>query len=751
MTPAALPNSSTPLPPRGHGFGTAPVFLAAISTILGAIMFLRFGYAVGHLGLLGTLLVVVLGHLVTIPTAMAVAEIATNRRVEGGGEYYIVSRSFGTTIGGAIGISLYISQAISVAFYMIAFAEAFQPVYRWLETSYAIPTDPRLVSLPATLILLFFILTRGAALGVRALWVVAGILGVSLVLFFLGGGTPAAQQETFSLTNHVADPDHFILVFAICFPAFTGMTAGVGLSGDLKNPGRSLPLGTLSATVTGMVVYGFIVYKLAVSATPNELAGDQLIMGKIALWGPIIPIGLAAATLSSAVGSVLIAPRTLQALARDRVFPLRRLNAFLAHGRGQQREPMHATIVSGAVAVTVVALGNVDFVAQIISMFFMVTYGAICSVSFLEHFAANPSYRPSFRSRWYISLLGAVMCFMMMFQMQPFYALLAIAIMFVIYGGLRYQRRGERDLAAILQGVMFQLTRRLRIAIQQSGAGTGRVRDWRPSVLAITRHSLDRIGHFELLRWICHRHGFGQFIHFVQGSLSAQAEKDANVIEDKLIRRTGMTRAGVFVATVIAPSFKTALAQVVQLPGVSGLPNNSVLFEFSRNHPEEMDEVIEGAQLVAPLGFNVCILRSSDAHFGYHRTLHLWLTRDDLDNAPLMILLAYIILGHPEWAEAEVSIFACYPASTLNQELEKLHTMIAEGRLPISRQRITPVPYGDESSFERAAANLSADADLVILGLTRQEIAQDASTTLLGHSALNDVLFVNANQRIVIS
>src|SRR6056297_2268412 len=115
-------------------FGTAPVFFTAISTILGAILFLRFGYAVGTLGFWGVILIILLGHMVTVPTALAIAEIATNRRVEGGGEYFIISRSFGTTIGGAIGISLFLSQAISVAFYLIAFAEAFSPVASWFQT-----------------------------------------------------------------------------------------------------------------------------------------------------------------------------------------------------------------------------------------------------------------------------------------------------------------------------------------------------------------------------------------------------------------------------------------------------------------------------------------------------------------------------------------------------------------------------------------------------------------------------------------
>ena len=113
----------------------------------------------------------------------------------------------------------------------------------------------------------------------------------------------------------VSNPKSFFLIFAIVFPAFTGMTAGVGLSGDLKNPRKSIPLGTLAATITGMLVYFFVVIKLALSLAPAELAGNQFAMSKIALWGPIIPIGLAAATISSAIGSILIAPRTLQALA----------------------------------------------------------------------------------------------------------------------------------------------------------------------------------------------------------------------------------------------------------------------------------------------------------------------------------------------------------------------------------------------------------------------------------------------------
>ena len=174
-------------------FGTAPVFFTAISTILGAVMFLRFGFAVGQVSLIGTIAIVVIGHAVTIPTAMAIAEIATNQKVEGGGEYFIISRSFGLVIGSSIGIALYFSQAISVAFYIIAFAEAFNSLFSWILSTYVLPDwlvwllgKKQFVSIPGLFVLMTIVLTKGADLGVKALYVVVFTLFVSLVAFFAG-------------------------------------------------------------------------------------------------------------------------------------------------------------------------------------------------------------------------------------------------------------------------------------------------------------------------------------------------------------------------------------------------------------------------------------------------------------------------------------------------------------------------------------------------------------------------------------
>lgn len=747
---------------HGHGFGTAPVFLASISTILGAILFLRFGYAVGHLGFLKSLAIVVLGHLVTIPTVLAVSEVATNRRVAGGGAYYIVSRSFGTSIGGTIGIALYLSQAISIAFYMVAFASAFEPLLDELGnryTDFKWIIDARWISIPSTLILIIIMLTRGANMGVSMLWLICAILAVSLSAFFLGrpdefitigGESVRFRPETLNITEGIKDGDDFGTVFAICFPAFTGMIAGLGLSGDLKNPQRSIPLGTISATLAGMVIYILVAFKLCQSALPEFLANDDFIMAKISAWGPAIFIGLAAASLSSALGSIMVAPRTLQALARDDVLPIPGLNRLMGFGVGKTQEPIPATFVSGVIAIVFVAIGELNFIAQILTMFFLVTYGALCVVSFLEHFAGNPSYRPTFNSRWYVSLLGFIMCGLMMIQIDILFAIISIILILAIYIGLRRGHQEQRGVSGIFQGTMFQLTRWLQTTLQKNRANADES-DWRPAIVAITQFGDRRLGHFDLLRWICHRQAFGHFIQFFPGDYSIQEELSARIQVESLIEQTEASGAGIFVDSLICPTFQLALAQVLQMPGISGYSNNSILLEFDKENPEEIDEVMLGSQLAVDSLFNVLVLRSTKYRFGYRSSIHVWVTDDNISNVPMMLLLAYILVGHPEWKKAKIRLFACSGSWDAELEADKLSTFIRDGRLPISMQNVTSVSYDSMEGLEHDVAQRSAQADLVIVGLTAHDInSRDFAEVLQRYQGVNDVLFVHSIEQIAI-
>jgi len=725
-------------------FGTAPVFFTAISTILGAIMFLRFGYAVGNMGFIGTLSIILVAHLVTIPTGLAIAEIATNQRVRGGGEYYIISRSFGINVGAAIGIALFLSQAISVAFYTIAFAEAFDPALSWLNENYGILiTDKRLISIPALAFLTILLLLKGAKLGMNALYVVVAVLALSLISFFMGSPTEAMTGGIFNLSSRIDGHDGFFTVFAIVFPAFTGMTAGVGLSGDLKDPKRSLPIGTLTATISGMIIYIFIAYKMAISATPSELDSVQLVMGKIAFWGPIIPIGLAAATISSAIGSILVAPRTLQALAADRVLPSISVTKWLSMGKGDSNEPFNATLITSAIALVFIAMGNVNSVARIISMFFLVTYGAICLISFLQHFAADPAYRPDFKSRWYISLAGFMLTLYLMFKMEPLFAFLSLIFMTLIYYGITTTRNDSEGLSKIFQGVIFQISRKLQIFMQKAEKDSD---NWRPSFICISRDFFMRPAAFELLAWISYRSGFGTFIHLIDGYLSKDTSRKAGEELNRIIKISGTSRSNVFIDTMISPSFTSAVAQAIQLPSVSGKDVNTMLFEFSRENNRQLDDIIENVSLIKAIEFDLCILSSTERGFGVKSSIHIWLTPADLTNANLMILLGYVIVGHPEWKNASIKITAVFPEDEIDEYQEKLYKMVKDGRLPISVHNIELLEQKSEVSVKEIVNQRSQDDDLIMIGLRYDSLKQKGRELFEGYDNIGNILFVNTTK-----
>jgi len=730
-------------------FGTAPVFFTAISTILGAILFLRFGFAVGHVGFLGAVAIILIGHAVTIPTAMAIAEIATNQKVEGGGEYYIISRSFGLVIGSTIGIALYLSQAISVAFYIMAFSESFSSLFNYLENTLDLPVwfqwlidQKQTIGIPALFLLAFIMLTKGANLGVKALYIVVTTLAVSLFAFFIGKTDYSLVQNTDVLFNINDSSINFFVVFAIIFPAFTGITAGVGLSGDLKNPGKSIPIGTLGATFFGMIIYIFIAYKLSVSASPENLQDtSKMIMADIAWQGWwIIPLGLAAATISSALGSIMVAPRTLQAIAKDKIFPISRFNQWLKKGKGETEEPINASIITIVIAFVFILLGGIDNVAKIISMFFMVTYGSLSLISFLNHFSADPSYRPKFKSRWYISLFGAIASFGLMFFMNPGYAFLAIILMIGLYFLILYYNKEKNSLAIIFQGVIFQIIHKIQVFLQKANKET--TKSWRPSVIAISKNTFKRLGGFDLLRWISSKYGFGTYIHQIEGYLSKETYRKASEEKKRIIKMAELSDSNIYVDAIVSPSFTSSVAQIIQLPGISGTDNNLLLFEFSKNNPEELNDIIVNFNLIKSVDFDIMILAGSDRGFGLRKEIHIWIGSKDYQNANLMILLAYIISGHKEWRGSEIKIYAIFPENEIEKEKIRLYSVIDQGQIPISTHNINFISRKNDIKNSKIISQKSKDADLTIVGFRPELIKKYGKDIFLRYDGIGNVLFV---------
>jgi len=731
-------------------FGTAPVFFTAISTILGAILFLRFGFAVGTLGFWGAILLIILGHLVSIPTALAISEIATNKRVEGGGEYFIISRSFGLNIGATIGIALFLSQAISVAFYVIAFTEAFEFLFNWIASKYGFILPRQVISIPVLTGLAILILQKGANLGVKTLYVVVTILAISLVMFFLGD-TFHAETSSFGLTNaKFRNSSDFFMVFAIIFPAFTGMTAGVGLSGDLKKPSRAIPLGTTTATFCGMILYFFIVYKLALSASPEDLVEHQLIMARIALFGAvIIPLGLAASTISSALGSVMVAPRTLQALAMDRAFPSRKVNRWLAFSRKKDNEPAHASLVTSVIAFVFVALGNVNAVASIITMFFLVTYGSLCLISFLNHFGSSPSYRPSFRSKWYISLTGFITSVWVMFKISSLYALIAFLAIIIVYLLINHYHKGHKGLSSIFTNSLFQLNRNLQVMLQKK-SHEKLYKEWRPSAICISKDSFKRKYAFQLLNWISYKYGFGTYLHRIEGYYSRATFKQANEELARLVKDIKTVDSHVFIDTIISPSYTSAIAQAIQIPGISGMENNMVIFEYDKDNPENLKEIIDNFALVNSGEFDICILASSRKKMEFKNGIHVWIKSIDSENANLMILLSFIIYGHPNWKKGYIKIYDLCKPEEEEETMIRMKELVKLGRLPITEKNIEIIIQDSDIPARSIINTHSQNAGLVIIGIREESIKHEKEKVFEKYDHLGTTLFIHSHSQKVI-
>ena len=401
-------------------FGTFKgVFLPSILTIFGVIMYLRMGWIFGNVGLIGSLFIITVSSLITFITSLSISSTATNMKVKGGGAYYMISRSFGLETGAAVGIPLFLAQSIGVSFYIAGFAESINNIF---------PMIPAVVVGVITLLILFFPAYLSADFTLKIQLYIFIIIVLSIVSIFAGGFFPKDFKAADAIPSMSAP---FWVVFAVFFPAVTGIEAGISLSGDLKDPSKSLPLGTLSAVITGYVIYMAIPVMLYFYKIPKEiLISNQMIIRDISFSGVTIVLAIWGATLSSALGCILGAPRTLQALAKDRILP-----SILGKGFGQSDSPRIATIFTFSIAMTAVLLGDINALAPILTMFFLTSYAVLNLSAGIETLIANPSWRPSFKTSWFVSFSGTILCIIVMFMINPgatFFSAAAIILIFYI-------------------------------------------------------------------------------------------------------------------------------------------------------------------------------------------------------------------------------------------------------------------------------------------------------------------------------
>ena len=453
----------------GYGFGTFQgVFTPSILTIIGVVMYLRFGWMLGNVGLPTSLAIVTIGSAITLLTGLSISALATNMRMKGGGAYYMLSRSFGVEAGAAMGLPLALAQAIGVSFYIAGFSEALVNSSLPFVGSW----DPRYVGF-ATLAVLAVVSTVSADIALKSQYFIMGAIAFSLVSFFMG--SPISSPQPIAAEN--VPPDlGFWPVFAVFFPAVTGILSGVGMSGDLKNPARSIPFGTIAAVLTGYAIYMAIPIFLSHYVTDGAiLKTDSMVFTKCARWAFPILLGVWAATLSSAVGSFLCAPRVFQALARDRIMP-----RIFARGWGATDDPRFGSLCCFAIAAVCLWFGDINAIAPVLTMFNLSTYALLNLSAALESAMGNPSWRPTFKVKAPLSFMGFVMCVIAMFMISPGWTFVALGCEGLIFWIVKRRALNARwgDMrtglwVAVARAAMFKLD-----------GMKNDLRNWRPDVLA---------------------------------------------------------------------------------------------------------------------------------------------------------------------------------------------------------------------------------------------------------------------------
>lgn len=701
----------------------AGVFTPSILTILGIILFLRMGFVVGNAGLTRSLVIIGIATAVSVLTSISLAAIATNIEVRGGGDYYLISRTLGVEFGGAIGVVLFLAQSISVAFYAVGFGEVVADVVG-IESSLGV----QLIAAAAVLGL-FILAWLGADVATRFQLVVMAILGAALLSFYAGVFGSADGSVLSEGLSPAAGGLGFWAVFAIFFPAVTGFTQGVSMSGDLADPARSLPLGTFAAVGLSTVVYISVAVFIAASAPQAVLVNDtgQAMRG-IGLVGPLITLGVIAATLSSAMASFLGAPRILQSLASDRVFPA--LTIF-AKGHGPTSNPRRAVLLSLGIALLTLSLGGLNAIAAVVSMFFLISYGMLNYATYWEARANSPSFRPRFRlfdKR--LSLAGAGISLFVMLAINALAGAIALIVLFSIYQYLSRRRTIVRW-ADAAPSHSFQRAKESIRALSQEEL---HARNWRPQVLAFSADAGRRERLMRFGSWLEGGSGLTAVFRIMQGG-GALMRQERDEEQRRLEREIDALGLDVYARTVLTADGMEALPVVVQSFGVGGLRANTALFGWPENAESERRLLfVHSLREVARLGVNVVAMSSDEQRWGAmvardprNRRIDVWWNDDD--SSRLALLAAYLFTRTPTWSRATIRVLTTASSDETTNARNALVTLLSEARIPA---QATCLVDADGHDIVRACA----DAAIVILPM---RIHRDETLGPLGEDL--DALF----------
>ena len=681
----------------------AGVFTPSILTILGVIMYMRLGWVVGQAGIITAISIILLAHIISISTGLSISSIATDKKIKTGGIYYILSRSLGLPMGGSIGITIFVGTALSISLYIIGFCENFLGIEMIREiTGLGNSIQDFRILGTIILVLLIFIAYISTSIAIKTQFFILGAIVLSLASIGIGlftGDTSSGENISWL---PVAKGISLTTVFAIFFPAVTGFTAGVAMSGDLKNPKKNIPLGTLTSIVTGLLVYLALALGFGLLVDRQLLLEDNNFLMKIAWSSPLVVAGIWGATLSSALGGILGGPRILQAMSRDRITP-----KVFGKGYGINNEPRNALLMTFLLAESGILIGELNVIAAIVSMFFIAAYGFINLAFALEKWA-SADFRPSFKISKWVGIIGFAACFGVMFKLDTPVMFLSMIILAGIYLYIK-RKKLELDFGDVWQSVWSSIARSILHRIDRKGLEE---RNWRPNIILFSGGSKSRPHLIQFGKDLVGNQGFlSNFDLILNSSATVLFKKHQQSVDDDQAK----DNEGMFTRRQECKNIYEGIEAISSTYGFSGVEPNTILFGWAR----QSEDPVRFAKMIRSLGeldLNILMVDYDKDHgIGKKEIIDVW-CRGGGNNCNLVLSLIKFMWLSENWKNAKIRILMI---NYVNDEKEMLirdiedilETVRMDAEIKVINNQIEKRPVNELIEVE------SSNSDIVFLGI----------------------------------
>ncbi|XP_037543466.1 solute carrier family 12 member 9 [Nematolebias whitei] len=592
------------------------VMVPTVLSMFSIVLFLRTGFVVGHAGLLQGLLMIFVAYTIISLTILSICAISTNGAIQGGGAYYMISRSLGPEFGGSIGLMFFMAKVFACGEYVLGLVEAILNVFGADAESLVsggarvLPQGYWYTVLYSTVILLLCLIVClvGAHIYSRTAFAILLVVTVSLLSIFIssvavkpqvfvivhqGPGNQTLRYNAsytgfsattlknnlgsgYSLDYSTNSVMSFASVFAVMFTSCTGIMAGANMSGELKTPSVSIPRGTIIAVFYTFVVYVLLFILASATCDRTLLIQDYGFFQRISLWPPLVTVGIYCASLSAAMCAMIGASRILHALAVDHLFGWPLAPAAITSNSGN---PWVAVLYTWGLAQCVVFAGQLNAVAGLVTVFYLLAYAAVDLACLALEWASAPNFRPTFQLfSWHTCLLGILSCLVMMFVINPVYSSGSIVLLLLLLLFLHY-RSPTSSWGYISQALIFHQVRKYLLMLD---VRKDHVKFWRPQVLLMVANPRSSC---QLILFVNQLKKGGLYVlgHVQLGDLDSLPSDPVQTKYNFWLSLVDKLGVKAFVDLTLSPSVRQGTQHLLRITGLGGMKPNMLILGFYDN------------------------------------------------------------------------------------------------------------------------------------------------------------------------